>query len=843
MAKNKKTKAKVQPLLKFKNYAEYKTYYESMLTEEKSAAFQARSLLCEYSVPVTWSYNNDKERLNAHFTLKDFDSLGGLTISLGLPIRVYLTKKTTDFIVMNITKLPTLEDDKVHCSGIIAHQSEDKHFENQAVKCGSKPSKTVCNIRCHWIDAIHQRMMLAIQNLPSKIDESVFKAILGDVESNTFLTDEEVQKQNYYQPKTLPKLNQYQESAVKRSLASKFTLIQGPPGTGKTTTAAVMTANFVKQRKNPAHKVLVCAPSNIAVDHLAKKLITAGLNIVRISSRCREDVPVHDKELEKHTLHKILENEPKLDHGKYRKSLSKDKQLEWDNSSKQARRKIIQNQRNIMLREREKTVISKSDVICTTAINAGSPTLTPFEFSACIIDESTQAIEPEMLVPIVKCSGPVVVIGDQKQLGPVLASESAARKGLKYSLFERLLMCDITCVRLSIQYRMHPAISEFPNENYYNGEIQDGVKASERQKHKQNLTWPDASKPIIFVDVDGEERRSGRSKSWANTDQIRAVYQFIEKLLRSGVTSKEIGVITPYAGQKSELISRMYSVPEYRGIEIASVNQFQGREKEFIIVSTVRSNKKASIGFCDDARRINVALTRAKCGLIIIGSKMTLQGNGGNQLDSGWGKLIQFYDKSKCLFREDKISMMFNIHVDEFPIHESMKSIAKILGKNEFKSKCFYAEKLEQTDVGKNVRLFTVTINDVKIEALGGALLLKQKTKIMADTFLKIFSADEPTIAGFKRAIPELYKSEEKGMTNKLNSNSTARTQHLRYGCYQISLVGKNDIYLTGLPQTKATEEFRKDQLETRFGVSVGPISIKEFLGSQSSPGRVKLTI
>jgi regulator of nonsense transcripts 1 len=211
----------------------------------------------------------------------------------------------------------------------------------------------------------------------------------------------------------------------------------------------------------------------------------------------------------------------------------------------------------------------------------------------------------------------------------VVTCKKAARAGLGQSLFERLILLGVQPIRLQVQYRMHPCLSEFPSNNFYEGALQNGVSASERWRADVEFPWPTASKPMMFWSMTGQEEISASGTSYLNRTEAASVEKLVTHFLRAGVPPEAIGVVTPYEGQRAYVVQHMTRAGVlrqqlYAEIQVASVDSFQGREKDFIILSCVRSNEKAGIGFLNDPRRLNVAMTRARSGLVILGNPKVL---------------------------------------------------------------------------------------------------------------------------------------------------------------------------------------------------------------------------
>jgi regulator of nonsense transcripts 1 len=410
----------------------------------------------------------------------------------------------------------------------------------------------------------------------------------------------------------LPELNHSQFSAVKAVLQKPLSLIQGPPGTGKTVTSASIVYHLARQNMG---QVLVCAPSNVAVDQLTEKIHRTGLRVVRMCAKSREAVSGSVDHLALHVMVRNLDTPDKQDLKKLQ--MLKDEQGELA-SQDEAKYKSLK-------RQTEREILQAADVICTTCVGAGDPRLSNFRFRQILIDEATQAAEPECLIPIVLGAKQLVMVGDHCQLGPVIMCKKAAGAGLNQSLFERLILLGVRPIRLQVQYRMHPCLSEFPSNTFYEGTLQNGVTVAERIQTGVAFPWPVASKPLMFYVSAGAEELSASGTSYLNRTEASNCEKIVTHFLRAGVTPEQIGVITPYEGQRSHLVNYMQRngalrVQLYKDIEVASVDSFQGREKDYIILSCVRSNEHQGIGFLNDPRRLNVALTRAKYGVVVLGN-------------------------------------------------------------------------------------------------------------------------------------------------------------------------------------------------------------------------------
>jgi regulator of nonsense transcripts 1 len=437
----------------------------------------------------------------------------------------------------------------------------------------------------------------------------------------------------------LPPLNESQIEAVAAVLQRPMSLIQGPPGTGKTVTSATLVYHLTKQNMG---QVLVTAPSNVAVDQLTEKIAATGLRVVRLASKTREAT---SSSVDNLCLHVMV---PQAAGDEFSKLQRLKDEIGELSERDQKKYRSLRNRT-------EREILQAADVICCTCVGAGDPRLKNFRFRQVLIDEATQAIEAEALIPIAMGAKQVVFVGDHCQLGPVVMCKAAAKAGLTQSMFERLVLIGTRPIRLQVQYRMHPALSEFPSNMFYEGSLQNGVTEADRQllttpgfTGKEDFPWPVPNKPMFFYSITGMEEISASGTSYLNRTEASYVEKVVTHLLRMGVTPAQIGVITPYDGQRkyvSEYMRRSGALASalYEAIEVASVDAFQGREKDFILVSCVRSSETQGIGFLSDPRRLNVALTRARLGIILLGNPRVLSKN------ALWAALLVHFKEYDCL--------------------------------------------------------------------------------------------------------------------------------------------------------------------------------------------------
>ncbi|RKX49879.1 MAG: IGHMBP2 family helicase [Thermotogae bacterium] len=459
------------------------------------------------------------------------------------------------------------------------------------------------------------------------------------------------------------KLNPTQRKAISLALGSEdFFLIHGPFGTGKTRTLAELILQEVKR----GNKVLATAESNVAVDNLVERL-WGKVNLVRLGHPSR--VSKHLKEstlafqVESHERYRrarelrnkaerlaMMRDQYKKPTPQLRRGLTNKQILKLAEKGRGARgvpaKDVREMARWITLNEEVqklykfaekieeeivKEIVEKADVVLSTNSSAALEFIKDVEFDVAVIDEASQATIPSVLIPIAKAKR-FVLAGDHKQLPPTILSEEA--KELSETLFEKLIeLYPDKAKMLEIQYRMNEKLMEFPSREFYNGKIKadEGVKDITLADLKVREPffgepWDSILKreePLVFVDTaerrDKWERQRKGSTSRENPLEALLVKEIVERLLRMRVKEEWIGVITPYDDQV-DLIRSLIG----EEVEVHSVDGYQGREKEVIILSFVRSNKNGDLGFLTDLRRLNVALTRAKRKLIAVGDGETL---------------------------------------------------------------------------------------------------------------------------------------------------------------------------------------------------------------------------
>ena len=399
---------------------------------------------------------------------------------------------------------------------------------------------------------------------------------------------------------TDPDFNQSQLQAIAAALRWRLTLIHGPPGTGKTHVACEIVRRKLEEKEN--NPILVAAETNMAVDNLTRKLLQLGMRVVRIGNRSQMSPDVHSASLDCQLDMKRIEA------GKARrKSPFPDPKM-------------------------AKEILQAAEVVATTCAGAGESVLKGMSFPFVLIDEATQATEPISLVAATKHCQQLVLIGDPQQLAPTISSThctledaSSSRpqiSDLSVTLFHRLQRV-LPSFFLEEQHRMHPTLAEFPSQHFYEGKLKSADSVSKRPP-LEKVKWLTHNNPLVFIDVPGShEKRVGTS--YKNESEAEMVVKVVTSLLSCEVSPLEIAVLTHYSGQVRCIRDKLSTVVPNQ-LEVCTVDSFQGREKEVIVFSTVHVHSKpGGVSFTGDKYRMNVLLTRAKRGLVGIGSKDALQ--------------------------------------------------------------------------------------------------------------------------------------------------------------------------------------------------------------------------
>ncbi|XP_028823164.1 DNA-binding protein SMUBP-2-like isoform X3 [Denticeps clupeoides] len=427
-------------------------------------------------------------------------------------------------------------------------------------------------------------------------------------------------------------LDESQREAVAFALSQRdVAIIHGPPGTGKTTTVVEIIIQAAKQ----GHKILCCAPSNVAVDNLVERLVRSKVNVLRLGHPARLL-----ESIQRHSLDAVLTRSDSADViADIRRDMDKifsklRKEAERGEKSR-LRREVGELRKE--LRSREETAIRQAlkaaAVILATntgACDDGPLKVLPAEhFDLVVIDECGQALESSCWIPLLR-AGKCVLAGDHKQLPPTVKSQTAARDGLSLSLMERIIdrYGDSVVRMLSVQYRMNSSIMQWSSDQMYQGKVtaHTSVAAHLLKDLPGVASVEETEIPLLLVDTAGcglFEMEDADEQSRGNQGEVDIVVLHVRALMQAGLDARDIGVIAPYNLQVDLL--RQQLSQKHPDLEIKSVDGFQGREKEAVVLSLVRSNRKGEVGFLTEDRRINVAVTRARRQLAVVCDSQTVR--------------------------------------------------------------------------------------------------------------------------------------------------------------------------------------------------------------------------
>jgi ATP-dependent RNA/DNA helicase IGHMBP2 len=467
-----------------------------------------------------------------------------------------------------------------------------------------------------------------------KAMEKVIKAEKDRVaELRSMLSGEkEIRFEEWTAPIVIPTLNDSQNEAVNRILSSKdVAIVHGPPGTGKTTTL-VQAIKHLAHREN---QVLVTAASNAAVDLLTEKLVAQGLNVVRIGNISRVD-----DDIIKHSLEYLTQHHPE------QKNISKVRRqaAECRKKSRKFKRSFNAREKELRIKYKKEAdelsawatqledrlleqILSQAEIIACTLVGAAHPTIRQMKFRTVVIDEAAQALETATWIPLLK-SSKLVLAGDPFQLPPTVKSMEARKQGLHVTMIERCINSLPNVSLLTVQYRMNQAIMEFSNQQFYGGKLTAHESVID---HRLSI---DNGEAVSFVDTAGcgfEEQVVevlGRFPSRYNPEEYfilrEHLFQLVEFYEAHEVPT--IAIISPYREQVTYIQNAIQDDVMLRDlpINVNTIDGFQGQERDVVYISLVRSNVKGDIGFLSDYRRMNVAMTRARKKLIIIGDSITI---------------------------------------------------------------------------------------------------------------------------------------------------------------------------------------------------------------------------
>ena len=447
-------------------------------------------------------------------------------------------------------------------------------------------------------------------------------------------------------------LNDSQLAAVRHVIAAQdVAIIHGPPGTGKTTTLVQAILETIRRER----RVLVCAPSNTAVDLLTEKLAERGVNVIRMGNPSRVSdlllkhtldagVMAHASYAKMHAMRQTAEQHRETASERVRNfGFEERQQRQWLREEARTLRQAADDLERFMTED----VLESVQVITCTLVGASHRTIRHLGFETVFIDEAAQALEPGCWIPIAKGQR-IVLAGDHHQLPPTVKSEKAAREGLRETLFEKCIQRQPQTARmLTVQYRMHAHIMGFSSEKFYGGQlvahpsVRDADLAAYDPRFNDPRFAPDL--PVEFIDTAGcgyQELAIPESRSTANPEEAHLLLERLAQLLGQLSEPGEptdpdqrpltIGVIAPYRAQinylkdaieDSEVLNDLLL---QRRLSVGTVDSFQGQERDIIAITLTRSNPQGEIGFLSDIRRMNVGMTRARRKLLLVGDSSTL---------------------------------------------------------------------------------------------------------------------------------------------------------------------------------------------------------------------------
>ena len=430
-------------------------------------------------------------------------------------------------------------------------------------------------------------------------------------------------------PIRFPWLNRSQEEAVNKVLGAKqVSIVHGPPGTGKTTTLV----EAIYETLHRENQVIVCAQSNTAVDCISEKLVDRGINVLRIGNPTR----INDKMLS-FTYERRFESHPDYPELWSIRKAVRDIQSNMRKKSREERDTIRNRLSRLKFRATELEVkidtelFDEARVVACTLVGSANRVMMNRHFTTLFIDEAAQALEAACWIAIGKADR-VILAGDHHQLPPTIKCIEAEREGLGRTLMQKIAHAKPETVSLlKIQYRMHEDIMKFPSQWFYNGELQ----AAPEIRYRGILDWDTPINWIDTSDMDFKEEFIGETFGRINKAEADLLLQelkaYINRIGGKRVLEERIdfGIISPYKAQVQYLRNKIKasgSLKPYRSLlTVNTVDGFQGQERDVIFISLVRANEDGQIGFLNDLRRMNVAITRARMKLVILGEAETMK--------------------------------------------------------------------------------------------------------------------------------------------------------------------------------------------------------------------------
>lgn len=419
-----------------------------------------------------------------------------------------------------------------------------------------------------------------------------------------------------------PMLNRSQTTAVQKIVEARdVAVVHGPPGTGKTTT--LVEAIIETTRREP--QVLVCAPSNAAIDWISEQLLNRGVDVLRVGNPLRINKPLLECTYERR--YAAHPDYPEL--WSIRKMIRDINQTQAYSKQKHSQLQRLHRRADELETKIHEEILQSAEVIASTLIGSANHVLDYRHFGTVFIDEATQALEAACWAAILKADR-VIFAGDHQQLPPTIKCVEAARAGLDQTLMQKVVHSKPDVVTLlDTQYRMNRQIMEFSSQWFYGGKL----KAAPEVANRTLAPW---DCPLVWIDTSNSQfsEKTNASQSRLNREEAKLLVNILKDYVRQMaidsnlLTETTFGIISPYKAQISllrHLVSKSHTLAPIRHhISVNTVDGFQGQERDIILISMVRDNEQGSIGFLKDLRRMNVAITRARLKLIVVGNCSTL---------------------------------------------------------------------------------------------------------------------------------------------------------------------------------------------------------------------------
>lgn len=653
-----------------------KDFISSYLTRandliERKAGIKKRDLYNALSFSTAKEYNE-------HFkNLEEMDwkeSVMSNTFRIEISVETYDDGEKKGYCFYCNSILPVENDDTI---SFIVNGKEIKGLVTDFKKINNKKFMYVFNtthlfnqkekiiIRKDTNAATHDRRLKALNSFAldeswnKRIKDLVYNPSNCDQKQELKLRDIKIEKKG--------NLNDSQVKAIEHAINNRLTLITGPPGTGKTRTIAEM-VNLLRFSQ-PDQKILITSDSNAAVLNASKELKKLGVKVLRhiCGKRLQEEKKSGENELDKETFITIfdhfIKNNAKSDlKWAHRRQIGSQRNsngrrgrrgrggrggrggrrgrrgygpntigtiVNKDEEERQRLEGVRMEYRDIRKRMFKK-LVQKADVVCCTSSFSNNPLMTDYEFKIVIVDEASQMTEPSMLIPLNLGCEQLIILGDAKQLPPFV-SENKKRNPYKISMFKRLSIYYPTLL-LNVQYRSHPEIAGICSELFYNESVSSDPSTRNKIIPSIQDMFPNKNIPIQYVYHKVPETE--KYCSFYNQEEIKLTGILLEQLRKRKIKNCQIGIISPYQQHKTKMVEYLVNNELMNGrnsnskvrnnyedyLEVGNIDSFQGKEKDIIILNCVRSNTMDKIGFMKSKKRTNVALSRARCAIFIIGN-------------------------------------------------------------------------------------------------------------------------------------------------------------------------------------------------------------------------------